>query len=177
MKSPLCRLRRRLRALPLTALLPLLLLAACSPAEPPAERHVAGADAVEEPEEIELAEPMAHLQRHSAKLGYALHARNARLADFYLTETEEALEDLRRVESYEGFPVARETGIIVDPTLPPLRGALAERDWPAADAAYEALIDACNRCHAASEHEYLVIEPARGPAPFNQRFAGEPAGG
>lgn len=128
-------------------------------------------------EEIELAVPMAHLQRHSAKLGYAIGGRNAPLADFYLTETEEALEELREVESYEGYPIARSVEVIMDPTVAPLRQALAAEDWLAAGEAYEVVIDACNRCHAATAHEYLVMEPAgtgpdAGPAPYPQRFRG-----
>ena len=73
--------------------------------------------------------------------------------------------------------MARQVEVIMDPTLPPLRQALDAADWPAAGEAYRTMIQACNRCHAASEHEYLIIEPATGPAPYNQRFAAGGAAG
>lgn len=43
-------------------------------------------------------------------------------------------------------------------------------DWPATWKAYEKTIEACNSCHAATGFEFLVILPAAGEPPYNQRF-------
>ncbi len=49
--------------------------------------------------------------------------------------------------------------------------SLAMCDWPAVDRAYDGLIDSCNRCHAASEHELIVVTRPVQSSPFNQRFS------
>ena len=137
----------------------LLALSVCrAPAPPPAAA------------EPELAVLMGELQRHSAKLGYAIAGRNRPLAAFYLAESEEALEAVRAVESWEGMPIAHPLGAIVDPLLPPLVAAVEAERWEAADGAYRVFLDGCNRCHAATEHEFLIVTPPAGPAPYNQRF-------
>ena len=139
---------------------------ACGAPEPVVERPAGGP---EEPD-VELAVLMGELQRHSTKLGYAIQGRHPELAQFYLEETKEVLESVRAVERWEGLPISEPLGVIVDPLLPPLEGALVAGSWSEAYVSYEALIDGCNRCHAATEHEFLVIVPPEGPPPYNQRF-------
>lgn len=148
-----------------------LSLGACSP---PVATPEAGSTP-EPAEEVELARLMTELQRHGAKLGYALEARNRPLADFYLHELEEVYEELSRVEEYEGMPIAQPAGVILVPALEELASFLDRSDPWAEDPgspwrAYEALIEACNRCHLATEHAFLRIVPARGEPPFNQSF-------
>ena len=128
--------------------------------------------AVTEPEvEVELASLMGEMQRHSAKLGYAIGGRNRPLASFYLVEVNEVLDELLEVEEDDGMPIAHPAGVILTPALAALAASLEEStEWPPAWEAYEAVIGACNRCHNATEHEFIEILPATGVPPFNQRF-------
>ena len=156
MNSPLSRA--------LAPLACLLLAASCTQ---PSRSHDAG-----EPEhpDVELSVLMGEIQRHSAKLGYSIAANNQKLAEFYLTETEEVLDEVRQIEIYEGFPIREALEKILDPILPGLEQAIAEEEWTASWDAYVQLVDGCNRCHAATEHEFLVVLPAEGEPPYLQRF-------
>lgn len=116
---------------------------------------------------------MGELQRHSAKLGYAIDGRNRELAEFYLEEVEEALATVERIPAHDGMPIGHPASVILRPLLPPLESDLETADWLAAGAAYGALIEGCNRCHTATEHAFIEILPPAGPPPYNQRFAAE----
>lgn len=133
----------------------------------------AGTGAEVEAEEVELAILMSRLQVHTDKLGYSVQARNRPLAGFYLAEIEETYEELAAIPEHDGYPVAHPAGVILAPLLERLQGELAAGEWSAAADGYAALVDGCNRCHAATEHEYVVILPVSGPPPYSQRF--EPA--
>lgn len=122
-------------------------------------------------ERLELAPYMGHLQSYGQKLGYAIEGREPRLAGFYLDEIAEVEDEIRRrVPEHDGFPVANLIGVIAEPAVSELRSALAEEDWERATTAYGGLIDSCNRCHAATEHEFIVITEPAGPPPWNQEF-------
>jgi hypothetical protein len=118
----------------------------------------------------DLAVLMGEMQRHSMKLGYAIEARNPALAAFYLHEVEEALEGLEAIEEHDDFPIAAPARTIMRPLLDPLQRSV-DGDWPSAAAAYAALIDGCNRCHGATEHEFVVVTVPSGPPPYNQKFS------
>ena len=119
----------------------------------------------------ELLENMGDMRRHTAKLGYSIQAKNGPLAEFYLEEVLEIMEELREIEAYEGIPVAKSVRTILDPTVPALESALAASNWEEAEATYETFLNGCNRCHAALEHEFIFIVPVKGTPPFNQDFA------
>ncbi len=123
-----------------------------------------------EEEHVELAKIMGEMQRHSMKLGYAIQGENQKLADFYLHEIEETLDEIKAVKEHDGLPIGATAGTIMDPAIEPLEAAVDAGDWPASRAAYRGLIEACNNCHTATEHEYIVIIPAEGTPPFNQKF-------
>ena len=132
----------------------------------------APADSSVEQEEAELAPYMDLMQRHGAKLGYAIQARNLKLSEFYLHEIEESLEEIAaEIPEHDGYPIARLIDQVALPGLAPLEEAMTIRSWSRIDEAYVAMIDTCNACHAATEHEFLVILPAEGEPPFMQRFA------
>lgn len=122
-------------------------------------------------EEVELAPIMGQMQRHSAKLGYAIHGHNHPLATFYLEELAETLDLVRAVPMHDGMPIGHPAQVILIPALETLATALEGESWPDTWSAYKATIDACNRCHVATEHAFIEILPADGPAPYNQRFA------
>lgn len=127
--------------------------------------------AYEEGEGPELAPYMGDMQRLSQKLGYSIQARNGPLAAFYIDEIEEGLEQIEdRFPVWEDYPLPKLVRIIAEPAVGRLRDEIAARHWEEVDAAYAALVQSCNRCHASTEHEFLVITAPRGEPPFNQRF-------
>ena len=121
-------------------------------------------------ETIELAKLMGDMQRHSVKLGFAIQGENQPLAEFYLHELHEVLEELEAVEEHEGMPIGGPAKVILDPALAELDARLDAASWGDAWTAYEATIEACNRCHLATEHDFIRILPASGTPPFNQVF-------
>lgn len=122
-------------------------------------------------EKVELAPFMGNLQRYSQKLGLAIEARNRPLTEFYLEEVDEVLEEVElKVPEDDGLPVAETSQKIMRPLLQALKGSLPKEEWPAIRKYYVKLIDGCNRCHAALEHEFIVILPAQRESPYNQDF-------
>ena len=121
-------------------------------------------------EEIEIAPYMGELQRFSQKLGFAMKAHNKPLSDFYLQEVSEVLDHLKTVKEHDGFPIGETVVKIMDPIMGDLKTALEKDRWQDALTYYPGLIEGCNNCHAATEHEYIQITPAEGKPPFNQKF-------
>jgi hypothetical protein len=118
-----------------------------------------------------LAPHMATMQMQAHKLGLSIQARNQALAAFYLDELEETAETVEQSFPLHGdVPVAELIDTMLQPSLPPLDNAVAAADWPAATAAYESLISACNDCHGAANHEFVAIVPPVAN-PFNQTFS------
>ena len=121
-------------------------------------------------EEVEIAPFMGSLQRFSQKLGYAIEAENDVLSEFYRHELEEVFGDLKAVEEHDGFPVGSTVKKIMDPLMRGLSASMLEKDWLETGVRYNDLIDGCNRCHSALEHEFIEILPAVGDPPYNQKF-------
>jgi mono/diheme cytochrome c family protein len=124
-------------------------------------------------EDVELATYMGELHRFSQKLGYAIEGRNGPLAGFYVHEVEEVIEQLARVKEHDGLPIGQMTQTMAVPLIEPLDRAIQVGDWPAATGHYLGLIQSCNTCHIATQHAFIEILPASGPAPFNQRFTAD----
>lgn len=119
-----------------------------------------------------LSRAMGEAQRHAAKLGHAIDARNGPLAGYYAGELDETLRAIARDhEVHEGYPVADLVRELALPAVRPVADAVAARDWIEAERAYAAALDTCNACHAATEKEFVVVLPADGPPRFFQRFA------
>ena len=114
---------------------------------------------------------MGDMQRHSFKLGFAILGKNQPLAEFYLHELHEVLEELEEVEEHDGMPIGSPARTILEPALGELASQLEPATWEEAWGAYELAIEACNRCHLATEHGFIQILPAHGTPPFNQVFA------
>lgn len=125
-----------------------------------------------ESEEPELAAYMTTLQRFSQKLGYSVSAKNYPLSKFYLHELEETFEEIKdEVPEHDGFEISSTVRKIMDPLLEDFEKSLEDKDWRLASSGYKDLIEGCNRCHRATEHEFLKITPASGKNnPFNQDF-------
>ena len=152
-----------------------LLLLSCSPETPPGPETASAATtgtsaAAETHAGPDLAATMGEMQRQSMKLGYAIQGRNQPLAAFYLHEVEEVLNSLEQIEHHEEMPIAQPARTILRPLLPPLSESIGNSDWDAASTGYASLVHGCNRCHTATEHEFVVVTVPTGPPPFNQSF-------
>ena len=118
----------------------------------------------------ELATLMGNLQRFAHKLTLSIEAENAEAAGFYLAEIKEALAEIEwEVPSHDGIAISPLIQTIARPALGPLDSAITARDWEVAKSGNSGLVDACNRCHAATEHPFLVITVST-ENPFNQNF-------
>ncbi len=153
----------------------LLTLPACASSSRAGGEDQQAPEVSEAPVEIELASLMGEMQRHSAKLGFAIAGGNRPLATFYLHEIDEVLEELMTVEEHDGMPIAKPSRVILLPEVEALAvGLSGEVAWPELTEGYHKVIDACNRCHLATEHGFIEILPAAGEPPFNQRFEAMP---
>jgi hypothetical protein len=72
------------------------------------------------------------------------------------------LEEVEALPENGGVPIAEPAAIIMAPAVETLWRSLGLADRPHAQADYEALIEACNRCHTATEHEFIRILPVEG---------------
>lgn len=119
---------------------------------------------------VELSPLMLRMQIHMDKLYWAGEAKNWPLAAFYAHELNETLETITRAKIVdEGVNVSALAG-------PMLAGALGglERAAKAKTAfrpAYEATVQACNGCHAATKHPFIRIQVPKRPMFTNQVYA------
>ncbi len=112
---------------------------------------------------------MDDLQRHSHKAYLSLKASNAALLGFYTHELEESIEALDAVDSYGGYPVRQMARSMLRPAFQSFENAVKAGDMAQAGKRFEQLLDACNACHVATEHGYIVMAP--NPSnPYLQRF-------
>jgi len=120
----------------------------------------------------ELALLMGDLQRLTHKLALSADAGNAELAAFYLHESQ---EQLRKIQSeapeYENIPVALLIDRLAHPAYAPMRDAVTARDMKGMREGMNAIVQACNACHTATQHAFIRITPGTEVNPFNQSFA------
>ncbi len=120
----------------------------------------------------ELVDLMGAIQTHTHKLQLSLDHGNIELAAFYVHEVEELLDEIREVEEYDGHPIGQLAGAMLAPVIGRLEAAVDGGNVDAANRELDALISACNACHIATNHGFIVI--ARNSAnPYLQSF--EPA--
>ncbi len=119
----------------------------------------------------ELAPYMSRIQAFSQKLGYSIESSNQPLAEFCLHEIEEAFEEIEdEIPEHDGMPLAQYVDTMMNPGFEPFHKALRTENWKAARENYMTLIASCNSCHIQTRHEFIVILPASGKPPFNQKF-------
>ncbi|MGK0362209.1 MAG: hypothetical protein ACI9U2_004529 [Bradymonadia bacterium] len=120
--------------------------------------------------EVELSPLMLRLQIHMDKLYWAGKAQNWPLAAFYTHELNETLETITKAKIVdEGVNVS----VLANPMLAGALGGLdsavkAKRGFVAK---YEATVQACNGCHAATKHEFIRIQVPTRPIFSNQVYA------
>lgn len=119
----------------------------------------------------ELAASMGDLQRFAHKLGLSLHHANQPLAQFYLHEMEETLEEISdKIPTHKGLPIKELLSTILLPPLTHLETALKRGEFEQSLQIWPSVIQSCNRCHAATEHAFIRISDIR-ENPFNQDFS------
>lgn len=122
--------------------------------------------AVEEVEEIEVAEVMGRLQRFHEKWWAAGSAGNATLAAFYLHEMEESMEEIIDADVVEDgvslAPLMRSFGVA---NIEKLEKILEKDGVKAMHAQGAVLVEACNACHGSAGYPFLRIR-----VPANSSF-------
>jgi hypothetical protein len=114
---------------------------------------------------------MVELQHRHATLWFAGEAENWALADYFLHELEELIEDIEELHpEYDGIPVADWLAEMTVPAVDALEAAVDGTDPQAFAAAYDQLTVACNACHVASDRAALVIQRPTAPPLTNLRY-------
>lgn len=133
----------------------------------------AGLSAAEayDPEFVELAPFMSNLAKLTHKLSLSVGYNNPELADFYLYESLELLEEIKEtVPEYRGLPIAMLIDRLVTPNYNSLQSAIADADHEKMTNELNKLIDSCNQCHQTTQHGFIKITPRTDFNPFNQDF-------
>jgi hypothetical protein len=121
-----------------------------------------------------LGEIMSLQQMRHAKLWLAGRASNWDLAAYEVDELGEGFDDVVTLHpTHKDAPLAPKDGVprFVTTPLADLRAAIARRDGPAFERAYDELTTACNACHRATNFGFNRVQrPAGNPYP-NQAFA------
>lgn len=125
-------------------------------------------------EEGHFVEKMSQLQYFSHKSALAIDNKNKPLADFYVHELEEYIEEAAKVKTYDGHPVGKLIGSMLMPSFEKFEAAVKSGDWNNASARFDELLKSCNACHEQTEHGFINIERSR-ENPFMQSFAAPPA--
>lgn len=134
---------------------------AAMPAQLPADDH------------IELVELMGLLQMYTHKIHLSLEAGNIRLAGFYTHEMEELIDTLKEIDEYDNRPVGRLVEDRLEPAFEAFGDSLRGKGASSPARAFDALLLACNGCHKATAHEFIVVE--KNPHnPYMQSFEPEP---
>lgn len=130
-----------------------------------------------EEEFVELAPYMGQLQTLTHKLGLSIENSNHTLAEFYLYESLEALEELKMdVPEYRGLAIALLVDQMSTPAYKVLGTAIKEDKAEKtltnkrSAVAYKTLIQTCNQCHVATKHEFIRISFEETANPFLQDF-------
>jgi hypothetical protein len=119
-----------------------------------------------------LGEIMSLQQMRHLKLWFAGQAKNWALADYELDELEEGFDDVIKF-----FPVKDDMQIAqmlvstVRPVIPDMKKAIDARDEAKFAAAFDKLTAACNACHQAANHAFIVIQRPTSSPYTNQSFA------
>ena len=126
---------------------------------------------VEKPPELALL--MGDLQRLTHKMALSANEGNAELAAFYMYESIEQLKVIQEeVPEYESQPVAMFIDRLGLPAYDIFKQALAVKppDKDRMLAGLDIVIQSCNQCHAATQHQIIQITRGTEVNPFNQSF-------
>jgi hypothetical protein len=145
-----------------------LALALLAPARAAEEGHAPGA---KETYASGLGEIMSLQQMRHLKLWLAGAAKNWPLADYELDELKEGFDDVVKFFPVkDDMPIGQMAGSTAVPTLPDLKAAIDARDSQKFATAFDKLTAACNACHQATKHEFIVIQRPTSSPYSNQSF-------
>ena len=163
-------------------LVSLLLLGACArpAADPSVEKQIAAlraqVDALQaaqaetakaEPPKAELGQQMLGLQIRHARLWAAGEGGDWLLAQFQLSELNEALDDVvEQNPEHAALQPQRLADVLptmMKPAVSKLREAIDQHDKAAFESAYDGLSAACSGCHRIADHGFLVIQRPKTP--------------
>ena len=106
-----------------------------------------------------LGEIMSLQQMRHLKLWLAGAAKNWPLADYELDELKEGFDDvIKFFPVKDDMKIADMAGSTVMPVLPDVKSAIDARDGGKFAAAFDKLTAACNACHQAANHAFIVIQ-------------------
>jgi hypothetical protein len=126
----------------------------------------------ESPRTPELALLMGDLQRLTHKLALSADAGNAELAAFYLHESKSSFgRSNPRHPSMKTFPSRLLIDRLAHPAYAPMQEAVTAKDAKRMREGMNAIVQACNACHTATQHAFIRITPGTEVNPFNQSFA------
>jgi hypothetical protein len=119
-----------------------------------------------------LGEIMAAQQMRHAKLWLAGRARNWPLASYELDELREGFEDAAKFQPvHDDVPVAAMIAKLTPEPLEALSKAVAAKNAAQFARSFDQLTAACNECHRAANHGFIVIVRPTSSAFPNQAFA------
>ncbi|NBC87664.1 MAG: hypothetical protein GVY25_15880 [Bacteroidetes bacterium] len=122
-------------------------------------------------EHAELAVYMSRMQRWTHKTALAVEAENGELSEFYLHELEETIETTQmEAPVYEGYEVGKLTESMLVPVVERLDSYVDENDWSGAKGQLANVANACNQCHAATDHGFIRIQVDDLDRPYAQEF-------
>lgn len=117
-----------------------------------------------------LVENMGQLQTFAHKAALAIDHHNTPLVEFYAHELEEYLEETASIKVYDGYPVGKLVQSMLMPAFDKFEASVQEGKWQTISDNFDDLIDSCNACHRATEHDFInIIRSAENP--FMQSFA------
>ena len=123
-------------------------------------------------EETILMNAMQHFQRFSSKLWHAGLAENWALADFYVHELREAMEELEEADiKEEGLALSTLIQTLPKPALENINHSIKARDRSSFKDHYQSLLKACNACHYSTGKEFIKIQSPPGLEEENQSFS------
>jgi hypothetical protein len=118
---------------------------------------------------------MVEMQHRHATLWFAGDSENWPLADYFLHELEELVEDIEELHpEYAGVPVADLLAEMTMPAVERMEDAVDAEDREAFIRAYDQLTVACNACHVASDRAAIVIQRPTAPPLTNLRYIPRP---
>ena len=125
-----------------------------------------------EPFKPGLGEIMSLQQMRHIKLWFAGKGGNWPLADYELDEVKEGFEDVvKYYPTHEDVPTGPMAAAIIEKEVADLNKAIEAKNARQFAAGFEKLTAACNACHQASNHPFIVVQrPAANPY-ANQSFA------
>ncbi len=119
-----------------------------------------------------LGEIMTLQQMRHLKLAYAGWVGNWPLAAYELDELKEGFEDIVKYHpTHDDVPTGVMATAIIDKEVAELGKAIDAKDAKQFPVAFDKLTAACNACHQASKHAFIVIQRPISNPYANQSFA------